>query len=84
MGGMGVGDTIQKVASKLNLNGQREVPEKNSSVCSGREENMFRWGSESRQSMLEATLSCSELWRVVGSSRECMESEGREGYRGQM
>lgn len=56
------------------------MPEKNSSMCSDREENMFRWGSKSRQSMSEATLSSSELWRVMGSSREGMESETREGY----
>ena len=37
-------------------------------------------GSKSRQSMLEATLSSSELWRVMGSSREGMESETREEY----
>lgn len=39
---------------------------------------MFRWGSKSRQSMSEATLSSSELWRVMGSSREGMEGETRE------
>lgn len=77
MGGMEIRDNFQEVASKLNLNATYS-----SSACSGREANTFRQGSGSGHSVSEATLSCSELQRVVGWSRGGWRATAQRDYKG--